>query len=284
MRESDGGSGIDIYLVRHAESCSNIQRDDSRTNDNTYRIKNNGVLHEPSLSIRGYIQTFQLRDYILHRPKEIIYDKVICSPLIRTVITAMVSLSTFDDVENRNVINIVPYVKFHDKKFRKINSVSELKEKIRNFKLWFRKTGIHLYQLYCETQTVSPKRINAIHFPRISYTELEDYEHRFRENERIDTAKEFRQYIRQINVSSLLIFTHKRFIMRISRVMKEPVNTSITKMTIGNKDEPTTVTQLYYPSMNNRKFTINRKYEIEQCNNSNSYLHHAKTRKLRVKK
>jgi hypothetical protein len=283
MTESDGGSGGDLYLVRHSESCSNIQRHNSRTNDNTYRIKNNGVLHEPSLSIRGYIQTFQLRDYILHRPKEIIYDKVICSPLIRTVITAMVSLSTFDDVENRNVINIVPYVKFHDKKFRKINSVSELKEKIRNFKLWFHKTGIHFYQLYCEKESVAPKRINTIHFPRISYTELEDYEQRFRENDRIDTAKEFREYIRRINVSSVLIFTHKRFIMRISRITKEPINTSITKMTIGNKDEPTNVTQLYYPSTKNRKFTTNRKYEIEQCNNSNSFLHHAKTRKRRVK-
>jgi hypothetical protein len=50
---------IDLFLVRHSESCSNIQRAKNTDKNSTYRIGHNGVLHEPTLSIRGYIQTFQ---------------------------------------------------------------------------------------------------------------------------------------------------------------------------------------------------------------------------------
>jgi len=279
----------ELYLVRHAESCSNIQqstqlrRKTPRT-DNTYRITYNGVLHEPTLSIRGYIQTFQLRDYISNS-KDITYDKVICSPLIRTVITAMVALSTFDNSKNTNVINIVPYVKLHQRKLSKINRVSELKEKIHNFKRWFHKTGIHMYQLYREVNSLSPENITTIHFPRINYTELEEYEHKFRENEIININKEFREYILRSHMSSVIIFTHKRFIQKICHIHKEPQHTSITKIVMDTENENETNIvnkQLYKRDITLR---INRKYETEQCNTSMSFLNQAtnRTRRQRIK-
>lgn len=280
-----------LYLVRHAESCSNIRRSSqTRRNpprtDNTYRITHNGVLHEPTLSIRGYIQSFQLRDYISNSKDMITYDKVICSPLIRTVITAMVSLSTFDNNKNTNVINIVPYVKLHHKKLSKINRVSELKEKIHNFTKWFHKTGIHIYQLYREVNSLSPENIRTIHFPRINYTELENYEHKFRENETINNNKEFRDYILRLHMSSVILFTHKRFIKQMCHIHKEPLHTSITKMVMDTENETNTANkELYAPSKRVITLTINRKYETEQCNTSMSFLNDAtrRTRRQRIK-
>jgi hypothetical protein len=111
-----------------------------------------------------------------------------------------------------------------------VNSVIELKEKIHHFNVWFHKTGIHMYQLIRQMHTKSPKHVTAIHFPRIDYTALEDYETRFRENERIDVIEKFKEYVSNVNVASLLIFTHKGFIMNMKRTMQVPKNTSITKM------------------------------------------------------
>jgi hypothetical protein len=270
---------IDLFLVRHSESCSNIQRAKNTDKNSTYRLGHNGVLYEPTLSIRGYIQTFQLRDYIL-KSKTLSYDKVICSPLIRTVVTAMISLSTFNDEENKNVIYIVPYVKIHTTKLSKINRVSELKDKIHNFKLWFHISGIHLYQLYREKH--STKQVTTIHFPRIDYKELEDYEDTFRENERIQVTDQFREYISRLNVSSLIIFTHKRFIMRVADISNEPKNSSITKITVDTENETNRVTtHIYQPSTKKHRITINRKYQIEQCNASKSFLTRTTRRKYR---
>lgn len=273
---------IDIYLVRHAQSCSNAERENMKE-VSTYRIKPNDVLHEPSLSINGYIQSFFLRDYL---SKSMTYDKVICSPLIRTVVTGMIALSTLNDEENRNVIYIVPYVKFHNKKLSKINRVVELKEKIHNFKLWFHKTGIHLYQLYRDIHPTSPKNITSIHFPKIDYTELEQYERRFQENEKINIPKEFQEYISQLNVSSVLIFTHKQFISRIARISHEPKNTSITKMILDvpvfeNDTSTMNTRQVYQPPAKIRTLKINRRSAIDTCKNTKSFLRNATTRKLR---
>ena len=254
----------DLYLVRHAESCSNL----TAGKNTTYRLRHNGILHEPTLSIRGYIQSFQLRDYILNS-NNVMYDKVICSPLIRTVVTAMISLSTFNDEENTNVIYIVPYVKLYTKKWSKINRVIELKDKIHNFRRWFHTSGIHLYQLYRENYPRQPKDIRSIHLPRIDYTELDEYEHRFRENENI--TDEFREYISRLsNISSILVFTHKRFITRIvPHISNEPKNTSITKLTLDTE----TQTNIYRPStMKKHRFTLSRKYQIEQCNAAKSFV------------
>jgi phosphohistidine phosphatase SixA len=286
MSYSDGGgsgSGVDLYLVRHAESCSNIVRSKSAQHS-TYRRTHRDTLHEPVLSINGYIQSFQLR-YHLHGPGDYDYDDmtVICSPLVRTVVTAMIALSTFDDQVNHHVIHIVPYVKVHDKKLSMVNSVAELKEKIHNFTTWFRKRGIHMYQLFREIHPVAPKRITAIHFPRLDYAALEEYERRFRENERIDVMEEFQKYIvRSMSRSmsrSFLVFTHKRFIMKMTRCSKVPANTSITKVTMndtgpepgrndGRGDIMSSSKVIYRPRLLNPTRKIQHKPELEMCRNT----------------
>ena len=286
MSDSDGGGsdrgiGVDLYLVRHAESCSNIVRSKSAQHS-TYRRTHRDTLHEPVLSINGYIQSFQLR-YHLHGPGDYDYDDmtVICSPLVRTVVTAMIALSTFDDQVNHHVIHIVPYVKVHDKKLSMVNSVAELKEKIHEFKTWFHTTGIHMYQLFREIHPVAPKRITAIHFPRLDYAALEEYERRFRENERIDVMEEFQKYIvgsRSMS-RSFLVFTHKRFIMKMTRCSKVPANTSITKVTMndtepepgrndGRGDIMSSSKVIYRPRLLNPTRKIQHKPELEMCRNT----------------
>lgn len=274
---------VDLLLVRHAESCGNIQKQ-TKLKDITHRIRQSGILHEPSLSIRGYIQSFYLRDYILSsKSNSITYDKTLCSPLIRTVVTAMIALSSFNNEENTNVIHIVPYVKFHNKKLSKINSVSELKEKIHNFKLWFMQTGIQLYQLYQETHLMTPNHhITSIHFPRIDYTELKYYERKFRENEIIHVTDEFHRYISSLSISSVLIFTHKRFIQHITGIKREPKNTSILKMTFDTDHSSHNVTQVYEPSKKINGIRITRKFQIEQCKSADSFQSNKITRKKRV--
>ena len=270
-------TSVELYLVRHAESCGNI----TSHKTNTYRRKHRDILHEPGLSLKGYIQSFLLRDYL---PNSIKYDKVVCSPLIRTVITAMISLATVNNEPNATVIHIVPYIKFHNRKLSKVNSVTELKEKIHNFKAWFHTTGIHMYQLFRGIHPKSPKNVTAIHFPRIDYATLEDYEHSFRENERVNVIEQFQEYISGLKgVSSLLIFTHRRFIMNINQTMQVPKNTSITKMIVdvvpNNSLEIKTSKVIYTPRL---KYTlkIKLKPEFELCRNAKSFI--SKTRKRRT--
>jgi broad specificity phosphatase PhoE len=269
-------ASVELYLVRHAESCGNI----TQNKIDTYRRKHRDKLHEPGLSLRGYIQSFLLRDYL---PKSVKYDKVICSPLVRTVITAMISLSTFNNEPNPAVIHIVPYLKFHTTKLSKVNSVTELKEKIHHFKVWFHKTGIHMYQLFRQMHTNSPKHVTAIHFPRIDYSALEDYETRFRENERIDVIEKFKEFVSNVNVASLLIFTHKGFIMNMKRTMQVPKNTSITKM-IANVSQNNTFdiksSKVIYTPRLSHTLKIRRKSELEMCVTDNTFL--SKTRKRRM--
>lgn len=287
--DSGGGGGVDLYLVRHAESCSNIVRSKSAQHS-TYRRTHRDTLHEPVLSINGYIQSFQLRYHLYGRirgPGDYDYDDttVICSPLVRTVVTAMIALSTFDDQVNHHVIHVVPYVKVHDKKLSMVNSVAELKEKIHNFTTWFRKRGIHMYQLFREIHPVAPKRIIAIHFPRLDYAALEEYERRFRENERIDVMEEFQKYIvgsRSMS-RSFLVFTHKRFIMKATGTLKVPANTSITKVTTYPVDHfgadsgdgrrrsrrlALSSKVIYRPRLPNPTRKIRHKPEVEMCRNT----------------
>lgn len=295
MTESDGGSdsGGDLYLVRHAESCSNIVRS-KNAQHSTYRRTHRDTLHEPVLSINGYIQSFQLRYHLQGRIRgHGDYDyadmTVICSPLVRTVVTAMIALSTFDDQVNHHIIHVVPYVKVHDKKLSMVNSVAELKEKIHNFTTWFRKRGIHIYQLFREIHPVAPKIISSIHFPRLDYTALEEYERRFRENERINVMEEFQKYIVASRSRSrpFLIFTHKRFIMKATGTLKVPANTSITKVTTtypvdhfgadsgdgrrhrgrGSHRLSLSSKMIYTPKINTTR-KIRHKPEVEMCRNT----------------
>jgi len=269
---------VDLYLVRHAESCSNI----ARTKLNTYRRMHKDILHEPVLSVTGYIQSFLLRQQL---PKLGNFNKVICSPLVRTVLTSMISLATFNSEVNRSVIHIVPYVKFHTKKLSKINSAAELKEKIHGFKSWFHMSGIHMYQLFRDLHPISPKEVTSIHFPRIDFTLLEDYERSVRENERIDVIQEFQKYISSDHghASSWLVFTHKRFIMGMTRTLQVPKNTSITKLVVDVTNDNTqhfvikSSKVIYTPRI--RSLKINRVAEHEMCRNAKSFL--SKTRKRR---
>jgi hypothetical protein len=198
----------------------------------------------------------------------------------------MIALSTFDDQVNHHIIHVVPYVKVHDKKLSMVNSVAELKEKIHNFTTWFRKRGIHMYQLFREIHPVAPKRISSIHFPRLDYTALEEYERRFRENERIDVMDEFQKYIVASRPRSrsrpFLIFTHKRFIMKATGTLKVPANTSITKVTTYPVDHfgpdsgdgrrrsrrlALSSKVIYTPKSNSTR-KIRHKPQVEMCRNT----------------
>jgi len=220
---SSSSSSIDIYLVRHAESCSNILDDSS---------------NDPLLSTTGILQCFMLRDYLHSNP--IKYDKVLSSSLMRTIITAMITLCSMD-TPNTNVIHVIPFVKTIKNETGRIqvNTVSNLKKKINRFKKLFYKSN------------------RRIHFPRIDYQLLQKYENDASHHE-LSSKEQFDEYISHVSSSSsLLVFTHKTFIMEMTHTDKAPKNTSVTLVSSYNNDA--SIRKYYNPKplrSSTRKHTV----------------------------
>ena len=225
---------IDIYLVRHAESCSNLL-DDSST--------------DPLLSTTGILQCFMLREYLHSNP--IKYDKVLSSSLMRTIITAMITLCSID-TPNTNVIHVIPFVKTIKNESGRIqvNSVSNLKKKINRFKKLFYKSN------------------RRIHFPRIDYQLLQKYENDTSHHE-LSSKEQFDEYISHVSSSSLLVFTHKTFIMEMTHTDNAPKNTSVTLVSSYNNDNAS-IRKYYNPkllhsSTNKRIPYTARKHTVSLC-------------------
>lgn len=202
-------SPLDVYLVRHAESCSNVVDVDVSPDD-------------PLLSTTGILQCFMLREYLHSNP--IKYDKVLSSSLMRTIITAMITLCSMD-TPNTNVIHVIPFVKTikNDTGRIQVNTVSDLKKKINRFKKWFYKSNMD-------------NKVTRFHFPRIDYQLLQKYENDASHHE-LSSKEQFDEYISHLSSTSLLVFTHKTFIMEMTHTDKAPKNTSVTLVSSYNNDD-----------------------------------------------
>jgi hypothetical protein len=115
---------------------------------------------------------------------------------------------------NTNVIHVIPFVKTIKNETGRIqvNTVSNLKKKINRFKKLFYKSN------------------RRIHFPRIDYQLLQKYENDASHHE-LSSKEQFDEYISHVSSSSsssLLVFTHKTFIMEMTHTDKAPKNTSVT--------------------------------------------------------
>jgi hypothetical protein len=120
-------SNISIDWVRHAESCSNFDsgyitdensynkrplgynKYTSNINDKTTDIKlynpfsiiKSALMYEPNLSFIGMQQAIKLGSYLKNKK----YDVILCSPLTRTIMTALLSCRN-----NDTKIIVVPYI------------------------------------------------------------------------------------------------------------------------------------------------------------------------------
>jgi broad specificity phosphatase PhoE len=85
---------LKLLWVRHAESISNA-----------YKYKFN--IH-PFLTYKGLLESFNLGKKL----SEIKISTVYCSPLIRTIITSLISITIFNLENESNIkkIKIIPYI------------------------------------------------------------------------------------------------------------------------------------------------------------------------------
>lgn len=223
---------IDIYLIRHAESCENVL--DTNIDKSTFP-------YEPLLSTTGILQSFMLREYLHSKP--IKYDKVLSSSLMRTIMTSMITLCSIDTL-NTNVIYVIPFVKTikNDTAQIQVNCVGDLKKKINHFKKWFGKYGGSIYNLFlsihqrCHHQSSNmDNKVIQFNFPRIDYQILQKYENE-RSRNKSSSKEQFDDYISHLssNITSMIVFTHKTFIMEMTDTDTPPKNTSITMVSLHN--------------------------------------------------
>jgi hypothetical protein len=304
---------IDIYLVRHAESCLNLLDNNrehkkiwreyiSNIKEEYKRLRKPSSSYEPPLSVFGILQSFILRDYLHSHP--INYDKVISSSLMRSIMTAMVTLSTIN-TPNTNVIHVIPYVKtFKGGSNIEANTVSDLKIKIKEFLLWFSIYGSRIYNLFLtitthhiyrnkDDHTYSPLSPIKFHFPKINYNLLKSYEntntvhHDGRSH--FSSEQMFKKYISKLPATtSLIVFTHKTFIMDMIDNKYIPDNTSITKVSLLRENIDNNQTkhhhhhhELYYvPEPIREDLKIVPDVDIDTCNNKNKPFKQRYTRKI----
>jgi hypothetical protein len=262
---------IDIYLVRHAESCSNVL-------DNN--IDKSMSPYEPLLSTTGILQSFMLREYI--HSTQITYDNVFSSSLMRTIMTSMITLCSID-TPNTNVIYVIPFLKTikNDTAQIQVNCVSDLTKKINRFKKWFYNYGNSIYKLFLSihhrhqniqssSSTNMDNKVIQFNFPRVDYQLLQEYEN-YHSHNKTSSKEQFDEYISHLssNISSLLVFTHKTFIMEMTHTENEPKNTSITLISLYN-DVP--IRKFYNPkSLRNYNRHIRKlqrsNNKLDMCNN-----------------
>jgi broad specificity phosphatase PhoE len=120
---------VDVYFVRHAESCSNI----------TSKLSIGKITHPP-LSYKGIQQAI-----ILGINNEIIdmdFDRYYCSPSLRTIMTACLALRR-KSLEKVITLYLNPYIIEHKNYFGSKDQQNSIvpKEKLKNMinyiKLWF---------------------------------------------------------------------------------------------------------------------------------------------------
>jgi hypothetical protein len=130
-------NNVDIYFVRHAESCSNIS------------TSVEGKITHPPLSYKGMQQAINLG--INNKIIDMDFDKYYCSPSLRTIMTACLALRNKSIITpitlklNSNLIEKrIPFIGNYDKQ----NSVvpkQNLKNMINYIKLWFKQYYFNNY-------------------------------------------------------------------------------------------------------------------------------------------
>jgi broad specificity phosphatase PhoE len=130
-----------IFWVRHAESCSNLVKEDMIDNIYTAANKHN----HPVLTIVGVQQAILLGSNYINT-SDIKYDKGYVSPLARTIMTALLSMRTYSYQVNPDfLIEVVPYIseKVHELGLldysNKIMSPRKIKLMIKLIKDWLEK-------------------------------------------------------------------------------------------------------------------------------------------------
>jgi bisphosphoglycerate-dependent phosphoglycerate mutase len=85
---------VNIYWTRHSQSCSNL--------DIKYAIENSFIFH-PNLSLNGINESINLGNFYKNNPIDIVF----VSPMIRSIMTAMIA---FDKISNIKKIYVVPFI------------------------------------------------------------------------------------------------------------------------------------------------------------------------------
>lgn len=125
-------NNVDVYFVRHAESCSNITK--------SY----NGLITHPPLSYKGIQQAINLG--INNKIIDMDFDKYYCSPSLRTIMTACLALRQKcrdRNSDNPIKLHLCPYLIEHKNlagSSDQQNSIvpkQQLNNMINYIKLWF---------------------------------------------------------------------------------------------------------------------------------------------------
>ena len=127
---------VDVYFVRHAESCSNISRDIQ------------GKITHPPLSYKGMQQAINLG--IDNEIINMDFDKYYCSPSLRTIMTACLALrrKSFEKditlylnpylIEVKNIAQYLSYFgSTYDDQQNSIVPIKNLQNMIKYIQLWF---------------------------------------------------------------------------------------------------------------------------------------------------
>ena len=246
-------------------------------------------LFEPPLSIFGMLQSFQLREAL--KGNESFRPTFICaSSVMRTIMTAMISLCTID-TENPYTLFICPYINelqnwageiIDSDNQNKGNSSQEIQFKLRKFIEWFYLNGVNVYKLFLQLKErtnppVSPKI--TINFPRLDFTLLKEYEKSEPDNFRTSNTSQFKDIvISQISKSSsqshkILVFTHGKFIKEMTMIKGIPKNTSITKcrLTISDTTTISDVQNWYNPESIRSSFSQSLPKSLFTLNTCSSY-------------
>jgi hypothetical protein len=139
-------NNVDIYFIRHAESCSNISS-----------MFSFGKISHPPLSYLGIQQAINLS--INNKIIDIDFDKYYCSPSLRTIMTACLALrkkANTRDLKNPIKLFLNPYLieKRSIGKYDRQNSIVpniQLQKMIIYLKLWFKE---HYFNNYIDYEFV----------------------------------------------------------------------------------------------------------------------------------
>ena len=99
---------ITFHWIRHAESCANVGQNDIQNSIKNLDLTNiidkiiDTYTYHPNLSYKGMMQAINLNKFI----NEQTYDVIICSAMVRTCMTALLSLMN----KPNTVIYVVPFI------------------------------------------------------------------------------------------------------------------------------------------------------------------------------
>lgn len=186
---------INLYFIRHGESISNKNRDIFNSNTNLIQkihlfIKT--IRYEPPLSLNGIKQSYKLKKKL----KNINFDLIFCSNLIRSVMTGMFACDPNQELIISPFINEELNFLGNFDKSNKPNSPDILNKKIKYITRWL--DNIH------------------IKYPKVNLEFYNNYSNNYKDY----NVNEFLKFliniikIKKINKDevNICIFTHGNFI------------------------------------------------------------------------